>query len=173
MVMCDAANYLGFSTLCLKGNTDFLLENHPFPCILHWSGKHFVVLYKIGKNILGRRVYRIADPATGLIKLSEGKFKRHWMNDQEHGIMMILTPTDAFYKKADDELEDDYHAFSALRPTTPDLYYKEGNEYKKYGTDSSAERIDYYVEMLVEDYDIIVKGANARSNGNQKKNVSH
>ncbi|MBE6290262.1 MAG: peptidase domain-containing ABC transporter [Bacteroidaceae bacterium] len=114
MVMRDAAEYLGFSTICLKGKMDLLHENRPFPCILHWNGRHFVVLYDIDENFLGRRIYRIADPATGLVALSEEKFRHHWMNGQENGIVMKLNPTDVFYQKADDKLEDSYHAFSFI-----------------------------------------------------------
>ena len=46
-----------------------------FPCILHWNQNHFVVLQKIRKSLFsGSHFFYVADPAHGLIKLSEEAF---------------------------------------------------------------------------------------------------
>ena len=71
----DAANTLGFHTLCVKIATKDL-EKVPLPCILHWNQNHFIVLYKV-KN--GKKFY-VADPGKGLVTygLTFPDFSRHF-----------------------------------------------------------------------------------------------
>jgi ATP-binding cassette subfamily B protein len=60
---CDAAENLGFRSLGVQIDFKTLVEEVPFPCIVHWNKNHFVVVYKIDKN---NKVY-ISDPSYGLI----------------------------------------------------------------------------------------------------------
>ena len=53
------------------------LRNINVASILHWDQNHFVVLYKIDK----KNRYYIADPAKGLITVSESVLKKHWISD--------------------------------------------------------------------------------------------
>lgn len=50
----EAANILGLHTICARATTSIFSET-PLPCILHWNQNHFVVLYKVRKEVLYRR----------------------------------------------------------------------------------------------------------------------
>lgn len=95
----EAAEKIGFKHFSAKLNTEDF-QNELLPCILHWNQNHFVVLYKISKNIFtGKPVYKIADPGHGFISLSEEKFKKSWLSDGEKGVALFLEPTEEFYKQ--------------------------------------------------------------------------
>ncbi len=95
----EAADKIGFKTISAKLKTgDF--DKELLPCILHWNQNHFVVLYKINKNIFtGKLIYKIADPGHGFVSLSEDKFKKSWLSDGEKGVALFLEPTEEFYKQ--------------------------------------------------------------------------
>lgn len=59
------------------------LEQIPLPCIAHYEGNHFVVVYKATKNEVW-----IADPATDKEKLSVQEFASKW-----NGVVLVLQPT--------------------------------------------------------------------------------
>lgn len=101
----EAASKIGFKTISAKLKTgDF--DKELLPCILHWNQNHFVVLYKINKNIFtGKLIYKIADPGHGLVSLSEDKFKKSWLSDGEKGVALFLEPTEEFYKQTPPEEE--------------------------------------------------------------------
>jgi len=67
----------------------------PFPCIVHWNQKHFVVVYKANK-----RYVWVADPARGKFKLPHNVFKKSWISDQKKGVALLLDPTPTFYEQA-------------------------------------------------------------------------
>lgn len=93
----EAAKKIGFNTFSAKLKTEDLEKDYT-PCILHWNQNHFVVLYKITKNIFtGKLRYKIADPAHGFITLSEEKFKKSWLSDGEKGVALFLEPTEYFF----------------------------------------------------------------------------
>ena len=95
----EASKKIGFKTISAKLNTDDF-DNGLLPCILHWNQNHFVVLYKISKNIItGKLTYKIADPGHGFISLYEEKFKKSWCSDGEKGVALFLEPTEEFYKQ--------------------------------------------------------------------------
>lgn len=95
----EAAEKIGFKHFSAKLNTEDF-QNELYPCILHWNQNHFVVLYKISKNIFtGKPVYKIADPGHGFISLSEEKFKKSWLSDGEKGVALFLEPTEEFYNQ--------------------------------------------------------------------------
>jgi ATP-binding cassette, subfamily B, bacterial len=95
--LSEAADSLGFRTLGVKISFDILTENVPLPCIVHWRQKHFIVIYKIKDG----KVW-IADPAVGLIKLTEEEFVRNWATtlteNKPSGLVLIVEPTPALYK---------------------------------------------------------------------------
>ena len=94
----EAANHIGIESRSTKISLEGLYKNKDLlPCILHWRKNHFVVLRSITKNRLTNKlVYNIADPSHGLISLSEKRFKKSWLSDDE-GIALYLYPTDDFY----------------------------------------------------------------------------
>ena len=46
----DAAELIGFRTEGVKLTWEQLRDNIPFPLIVHWKQRHFVVVYNIKKN---------------------------------------------------------------------------------------------------------------------------
>lgn len=73
--LSEASEKLGFRSLGVKIDLKKLLEA-PLPCILHWNKNHYVVLYKIKKE-----VFYISDPGHGLLKYSKEEFLKHWIGN--------------------------------------------------------------------------------------------
>lgn len=95
MKLSDAAEMMGFKSIGAKINYDTLKEIE-LPCIIHWNKNHFVVVYKIKKNV----VY-ISDPSYGLINYPEPEFIKHWIGENatrttREGIVLLLETTPAF-----------------------------------------------------------------------------
>lgn len=101
----DAAEKTGYRTLAVQPTLHEVKQDLQLPCILHWSQKHFVVLYKF-KN--GK--FYVSDPARGLVVYNETEFKSHWLTasspDGPTGIALALEPTPAFYEN---EYSDDFN----------------------------------------------------------------
>lgn len=77
-----------------KGS-DTCLMNAPLPCIVHWEGRHFAVVFKINKKSVW-----VADPERGKIKLPIAEFKKGWSGQSSAGIALLLEPTPDFYATA-------------------------------------------------------------------------
>lgn len=109
--MTDAAEYLGLRTVCGRITLDKLVEQRPFPCILHWNQEHFVVLYNVKTKRNGKRIFYIADPGKNLLQLDEDSFRNAWISTrtrgEEKGVLMALQPTPAFYRKQDEKRKMD------------------------------------------------------------------
>jgi len=112
----DAAEMLGFKTMCARLNFEKLAEDVPLPCIVHWRQEHFVVVYDIkGRKGEGRKgerrrekgVVRVADPGHGLIDFTIEEFCTHWLSTkkdgEEEGVALLLEPTPAFYEQEDEK----------------------------------------------------------------------
>ncbi|MFT4155615.1 peptidase domain-containing ABC transporter [Parafilimonas sp.] len=105
----EAAEKLGFRAQGVKLTYQQLKEEAPKPAILHWDQNHFVVVHP--KSFLRGRTLRthieIADPAAGIIELSEPEFKTHWLQtntaEDVMGIALLLEPTPAFYNQEDEQ----------------------------------------------------------------------
>lgn len=114
----QAAQNLGFETISAKLTLDRLIEKHNNnPCVIHWNQSHFVVLYAIKTNkINNKKKFYIADPAYGIIKLSERNFLEGWsINDK--GIALFLKPTEKFRNQ--DEIKDKknfFYLFNFIKP---------------------------------------------------------
>ncbi|MEW5801686.1 MAG: peptidase domain-containing ABC transporter [bacterium] len=90
--LASAAEQLGFSTRGMKLRYDTLIAVH-LPCIVHWQGYHYVVVYRASeKNV------RVADPALGLRIYTREKFLDNW-----NGITLSLEPTPEFEKQTEDK----------------------------------------------------------------------
>jgi ATP-binding cassette, subfamily B, bacterial len=109
----EAGESIGFRTKAVKTDTDILLTEAYLPAILHWNQNHFVVLYKVKRNII-----YIADPAKGLITYTFKEFAQHWASDKsegkEKGIALLLEPSPAFYANEEWEKEDKTLRFSNI-----------------------------------------------------------
>ncbi|CAM3669715.1 peptidase domain-containing ABC transporter [Elizabethkingia occulta] len=94
-----AAEKIGFRTTAAKLQTEDF-DKELLPCILHWNQNHFVVLYKISRNFFtDKLIFKIADPGHGFISLSEEKFTRSWISNEDKGVALFLEPTEAFYEQ--------------------------------------------------------------------------
>ncbi len=97
----EAAESIGLRTLGVRIPFEKLAGETPLPCIVHWRQNHFVVVYRIKKDI----VY-VADPARGKVKYSREEFEQNWattkINDEMVGLVMILQPTPDFYEQDED-----------------------------------------------------------------------
>ncbi|WP_461376830.1 peptidase domain-containing ABC transporter, partial [Cloacibacterium normanense] len=96
--LSDAAEQIGFRTLGIQINYKTLLEEVPFPCIVHWMNSHYIVVYKIDKN---GKIY-VSDPNYGLLSYNKNEFIKHWIGNNadentEEGITLILETTPDFY----------------------------------------------------------------------------
>ena len=66
----NAAESIGYRTQAAQLTYKQIVNDAQLPCILHWNQNHFVVLYKVTK-----KNFTIADPAKGIIKLTQNEFK--------------------------------------------------------------------------------------------------
>lgn len=100
--LSQAAEQLGFHTICAKITWKQLCDEFILPCVVHINQNHFVVVYKIAKHF-GRRVIFVSDPASGLVKYSEDQFLGLWIRNgkssdkSDSGIALMLEPTPALY----------------------------------------------------------------------------
>jgi len=102
--LSDASEKIGLKSLGIKISLNKLLEA-PLPCILHWNKNHYVVLYKIKKDI-----FYISDPAHGRLSYSKDEFIEHWIGKNagdhtEEGIALLLEPSPKFYNNNFEEKE--------------------------------------------------------------------
>ncbi|MDO6428884.1 peptidase domain-containing ABC transporter [Thalassotalea sp. 1_MG-2023] len=110
--ICKTAEELGFIAQPLKLSLNTMIEEAPLPCIIHWKGEHFVVVYKTNK----KHVF-IADPEGQKLKLKHDEFLSYWGDDEQSGIVLLLEPTPEFYSTPDDEdkpIEGVHHIFEHL-----------------------------------------------------------
>ncbi|MBW2084528.1 MAG: peptidase domain-containing ABC transporter [Deltaproteobacteria bacterium] len=90
--LASAAEQLGFSTRGLKLDYDAFMSVH-LPCIVHWQGYHYIVIYKINK----KHVW-VADPASGL-----KKYDKEYFLENTTGITLTLEPTPDFEDQPEDQ----------------------------------------------------------------------
>ena len=121
----DAAESIGFRTRGYRLTWEQLRDEVPLPCIVHWSQRHFVVVYAIkkrkyipcpfrgrvreganNKRRAGDEVF-VADPAAGLLKYTKEEFCKCWYSTKsdgvEEGTALLLEPTPEFYRQEDEE----------------------------------------------------------------------
>ena len=93
--LSGAAEAIGFKSLGVKIDYHKLKEA-PLPLIVHWNKNHFVVVYKIKKDV----VY-ISDPSYGLITYTKDEFITRWIGNNakeytKEGISLLLEVTPRF-----------------------------------------------------------------------------
>ena len=102
----DAAEVLGFRTVCGRITLDRVVDQRPFPCVLHWNQEHFVVLYDARRRRGGGYWFYVADPGKGLLRLDEAAVREAWVSmrsqGEDKGILMAFWTTPAFYERPDD-----------------------------------------------------------------------
>jgi ATP-binding cassette subfamily B protein len=80
--LAAAAESIGFSTRPVKASLDKLAQQS-LPAIVHWEGKHYIVVYEVK----GDRVI-VGDPGIGQRTLTHTEFKAGWT-----GYTLLLQPT--------------------------------------------------------------------------------
>ncbi len=106
MGISEAAESIGFRTMGVSLTPEQLFGNTtPFPLIVHWQQKHFVVVYKVKKD----KVF-VSDPAFGLVKYTREEFLKNWISIHKEG---------------------DRKGLALLLETTPDFYAEEGEKIDK------------------------------------------
>lgn len=99
--LSEAAESIGFRSICVRTSIQKLKEQAKFPCVIHWNQEHFVVLYKITKK-KNKYIFHISDPAYGLLEYEEQEFKNCWITTvqggTEKGVAMFLETTPQFYE---------------------------------------------------------------------------
>ncbi|GAB5465645.1 MAG: peptidase domain-containing ABC transporter [Candidatus Kapaibacteriales bacterium] len=113
----EGAESVGFRTAGYRLTYEDLIEKSSFPCIAHWEGNHFVVIYKITKKFIW-----IADPGRGKIKYTKKDFLDAWasgMDDGEkNGIVLLLEPTPEFFSYQDEKTDKQSfkHVWNYVKP---------------------------------------------------------
>lgn len=102
--MAATAENLGFATRPVKATLDKLAEQ-PLPAIVHWEGKHFIVVYEITK----KRVI-VCDPALGQRSLTKAEFQAGWS-----GYALLLQPT-GLLKNTKNESASFWKFFELIKP---------------------------------------------------------
>ena len=94
--LAETAATMGLKTRCVLASAGFLTGEARLPCIVHWEGNHFVVVY-------GRKKGRffIADPAFGKQSVDEKIFMERWARGRREGYALLMEPTERFYANAD------------------------------------------------------------------------
>ncbi|NEP48753.1 MAG: ATP-binding cassette domain-containing protein [Moorea sp. SIO3C2] len=99
-----AAESIGFSTRPVKASLDQLAKQK-LPAIVHWEGKHYIVVYQITKKSV-----IVADPAIGQRTLSHQEFLADWS-----GYALLLQPT-ALLKDAKETTTTFWQFFELMKP---------------------------------------------------------
>ena len=102
--LAAAAESLGFSTRPVKASLNKLAEQ-TLPAIVHWEGRHYVVVYKVT-----RKHVVVADPAIGQRSLGHAQFKAGWT-----GYALLLQPT-ALLKETKETSQPFWQFFELMKP---------------------------------------------------------
>ena len=92
--LSNAAENFGLKSLGSKLSVQDLYKKAPLPCILHFNENHFVVLYKVKKNL-----FYIADPSKGKYVLSIEQLSEKWISN----MTLLLEVTPDFYSAEEQE----------------------------------------------------------------------
>ena len=99
-----AAESIGFTTRPVKASLDQLAKQK-LPAIVHWEGKHYIVVYEVtNKQVI------VADPAIGQRTLSHQEFTADWT-----GYTLLLQPT-AFFKDSKETTTPFWQFFELMKP---------------------------------------------------------
>lgn len=102
--LAAAAESIGFSTRPVKASLD-KLALQSLPVIVHWEGKHYIVVYEVTQDCVV-----VADPAIGQRTLTHAAFKAGWT-----GYTLLLQPT-ALLKDATEASQPFWQFFELVKP---------------------------------------------------------
>ncbi|MBE9216577.1 peptidase domain-containing ABC transporter [Plectonema cf. radiosum LEGE 06105] len=102
--LAAAAENIGFSSKPVKASFDKLAQQS-LPAIVHWEGKHYIVVYEINqKHVI------VCDPAIGQRNITHSEFKDKWT-----GYALLLQPTLAL-KEAQEETGSVWRFYELIKP---------------------------------------------------------
>lgn len=102
--LSTAAESMGFTTRPVKASLDRLAEQQ-LPAIIHWEGKHYIVVYEVTpKEVI------VADPGIGQRSLSHDEFKEGWTN-----YCLLLQPT-VFLRENKETITPFWQFFELAKP---------------------------------------------------------
>lgn len=90
--LASAAEKIGFSTRGMKLSYD-RLTSVSLPCMVHWQGYHYVVVYRIDDDHVW-----VSDPAKGRRKYDREYFEENWT-----GVTLLFEKTPEFDRQEEDE----------------------------------------------------------------------
>ncbi len=102
--LSTAAESIGFATRPVKANLN-QLGKQKLPAIVHWEGKHYIVVYEVT-----RKQVIVGDPAIGQQTLSHREFEAGWT-----GYALLLQPT-ARLKDTEEDTTDFWQFFELAKP---------------------------------------------------------
>ena len=102
--LAAAAESIGFNTKPVKASLDKLAKQE-LPVIIHWEGKHYIVVYEIT-----RKHVIVADPAIGQLTLTYEEFQTKWTN-----YALLLQPT-VLLKDAKEATTPFWQFFELMKP---------------------------------------------------------
>ncbi len=109
--LAGVAEQFGFSTDAYELTYEHL-PKIKLPCIAHYTGAHFIVIYKVTDDYVW-----IADPAYGKDKLTKDAFVKKW-----NGIVLEVAPTAEIFKNKD--LEETVTAFRQEQKSLYKKFYR-------------------------------------------------
>lgn len=96
--IAEAAEKTGFRCIGAQLTYQQLKEEAKLPCIIHWGQNHFVVV----TDKISNKQVTIADPASGIIKVSRSFFESKWHgatgDTAQGGVALLLEPGADFYQ---------------------------------------------------------------------------
>lgn len=110
-MLSDAAKQCGFKPEAYQIQYKYFMEI-TLPCIAHYDGYHFIVVYKANKNYVW-----VADPAFGKDKIPREIFEKKW-----NGIVLVLKPGPEIFKNKD--MEDLVQSFRKKKKTLYAQFYQ-------------------------------------------------
>lgn len=103
------AEHIGLHTLAIKCRTNDVVQQIPFPAIIHWNENHFVVVYHADKKHIW-----VADPTRGHVKYTHQEFQQGWYpKGKTQGVLLALEPT-AHFKDSKAEQEVKKNSFWSI-----------------------------------------------------------
>lgn len=109
--LAEVAQQFGFQAEAYEMGYEHLNQIN-LPCIAHYGGIHFIVIYKVSDTEVW-----IADPAYGKDKLSKEEFLKQW-----NGIVLTVEPGPDIFKNKD--LEESVQDFLKTRQSLYSKFYK-------------------------------------------------
>ncbi|MEO1372795.1 MAG: peptidase domain-containing ABC transporter [Cyanobacteria bacterium J06635_10] len=108
--LAAAAESIGFASKPVKASFD-KLGQQSLPAIVHWEGKHYIVVYEINKKHV-----IVCDPAIGQRNISHAEFKENWT-----GYALLLQPTLGL-KEAKEEITGVWRFYELIKPHSRVLF---------------------------------------------------